>query len=150
MIHLSFSECNTGFGLIKKINGEETCQKCPNGTFDNNNYCFVCNSGFYQHNEGSTFCNKCPIGYSSTMHIEFDNVSYMFNDSFNFNDSLFKYNNFYPNELLSTECQKCDEGQYKNDTLSCQECSTGQYQSDKGQKSCKKCIRGYREHSLCI
>jgi len=63
--------CEPGYeyGFINSTTKDhKKCLECPRGTYydSRTKRCEVCKVGFYQENEASTSCKKCPVGTSTS------------------------------------------------------------------------------------
>ncbi|CAH1776655.1 unnamed protein product, partial [Owenia fusiformis] len=55
----SYVECPVGYAVDG--NDLTLCSRCQRGTFYRNHRCNICHRGFYQPDEGQTFCLHCPV-----------------------------------------------------------------------------------------
>ncbi|KAJ3446627.1 hypothetical protein M0812_08439 [Anaeramoeba flamelloides] len=116
----------------------EDCVPCPAGTYspkleiDSENICVDCPIGTYNPTEGSIYSNSCIVcpynsianqtGYSSCIECLDGSES----------------------NSLSTACDPCSKGYYKNATLkNCQKCPVNSFNNQIGSSNCKKCLLEY-------
>ncbi|KAJ6255711.1 hypothetical protein M0813_11098 [Anaeramoeba flamelloides] len=103
-------------GTYQNLTGQTHCQSCPVGTYNpyegstSEQVCLECMMGEYNAFESQSSCNLCPIGT-------------------------------YQNSKGQSNCMDCLQGSYTNQkgTATCELCPSGTYQNENGQFQCKNC-----------
>ena len=117
------------------------CSYCPGGWYigDDNterSSCTRCGPGEYQHESGSSWCDRCEKGKYNG-HVAKTSCKDCKSGQFE-------------TEYKSHFCQKCMPGTVTSiqGASLCDSCPLGQYQQEFGQKACTNCPKGY--HTLSV
>ncbi|KAJ6255713.1 insulin-like growth factor binding protein [Anaeramoeba flamelloides] len=103
-------------GTYQNLTGQTHCQSCPVGTYNpyegstSEQNCLECMMGEYNALESQSSCNLCPIGT-------------------------------YQNSKGQSNCMDCLQGSYTDQegSTTCELCTSGTYQNENGQSQCKNC-----------
>ena len=110
-----------------------TCQGCPSGWFqpkERQQFCYPCNPGKHQFQEGRDSCLSCGEG------------TFMPDATSNSVTCKSCPAGYYVNGNEATKCQACEEGKYSEEeraasSKTCLECSKGTYSSSKAATECQ-------------
>ena len=127
-----------------------TCGKCPKGTYTDsigNNFCNLCFYGYSTINEESIICSACQegkhanlLGSTDCINCNRGQFSEVTGSKNCINCLAGKYNPNYQSSS-SSNCIDCDEGKYSiSSSFRCNNCKLGKITSNK--KYCVNCPKG--------